>query len=327
MGNSAQAFKQFSELYLRAGLNESAYRQLSVPFCTVRGGVGPTVLVLAGVHGDEYEGQVFLNRFAIEIDEASVPGCLILVPCANPSACASGARYSAEDGGNLAVAFSESSGNTITEKIAQQLDRHLFSKADAIVDLHSGGRSLIYNPCTVLALTGNAAVDRRSMALAQAIGFEQCIIKESLSLPSFISRAAERRNIAYVATELGGAGALNKAVFEPLRQALRRILASAANKYKGGETRTIRYLVGGAPKDFLSSKLCGIFETAVALGDEVRPDDVAGWLHQPLSQAGTFQTLRFTSAGIVVALRPSALCHPGDCLIELAVPCTPPFPI
>ena len=39
--------------------DESAYGQLVVPVTVLNGGPGPTLLLTGGVHGDEYEGQIY----------------------------------------------------------------------------------------------------------------------------------------------------------------------------------------------------------------------------------------------------------------------------
>src|SRR5213079_3168534 len=44
--------------------DESAYGQLVVPVIVLKGGPGPTLLLTAGVHGDEYEGQIVVPELA-----------------------------------------------------------------------------------------------------------------------------------------------------------------------------------------------------------------------------------------------------------------------
>ena len=40
-----------------AATNESAYRRVTVPVLRIDAGPGPAVALMAGVHGDEWEGQ------------------------------------------------------------------------------------------------------------------------------------------------------------------------------------------------------------------------------------------------------------------------------
>ena len=50
----------------------SAWAQLTVPIVSIKSGAGPTVLVLAGSHGDEYEGQVVVAQLAQELEQTAV---------------------------------------------------------------------------------------------------------------------------------------------------------------------------------------------------------------------------------------------------------------
>ena len=52
--------------YLRApqSRNTSGWAVVEIPIYVVKNGVGPTLLLTGGVHGDEYEGQITVSRLA-----------------------------------------------------------------------------------------------------------------------------------------------------------------------------------------------------------------------------------------------------------------------
>ena len=56
------------------------------PHRTVANGDGPTVLVLAGNHGDEYEGQVAALRLLQELHPEQVSGRVIVIPVLSSAA-------------------------------------------------------------------------------------------------------------------------------------------------------------------------------------------------------------------------------------------------
>ena len=57
------------------------------PIAVLSGGVkGPTALLIAGTHGDEYEGQILLQELHRGIDPAEVSGRLIVLPALNIAA-------------------------------------------------------------------------------------------------------------------------------------------------------------------------------------------------------------------------------------------------
>ena len=56
--------KQVGWLHLPHSVTRSAYGTIAIPIAVVKNGAGPTVLLTAGNHGDEWEGQVTLMKLA-----------------------------------------------------------------------------------------------------------------------------------------------------------------------------------------------------------------------------------------------------------------------
>lgn len=102
----------------------------------------PVLAVLAGVHGDEFEGQVALRMVLASLDPARLHGTVRAAPSANPPAVAAATRCSPYDGANLARVFPGSPGGTVTSRIARLLTDHVIADADLLVDLHSAGTDL-----------------------------------------------------------------------------------------------------------------------------------------------------------------------------------------
>lgn len=72
--------KCFGVLELTHSDNALAFGIIPVPIVVIASGHGPTVLLAAGTHGDEYEGQAILRRLAAEIEPNQVSGRLIICP-------------------------------------------------------------------------------------------------------------------------------------------------------------------------------------------------------------------------------------------------------
>src|SRR5918994_212921 len=77
---------------------------------------GPTLLAIAGVHGDEYEGMAAVREVFAALDPATMSGSLLAIPVANPLAYAARTRStpSEVDGLNLARVFPGDAGGTVT---------------------------------------------------------------------------------------------------------------------------------------------------------------------------------------------------------------------
>src|SRR5207237_3933617 len=66
--------KQTGFLRLPYSVHRSAYGWIPIPIVAIGNGAGPRILLMAGNHGDEYEGQVALGRLIRDLDPAEVRG-------------------------------------------------------------------------------------------------------------------------------------------------------------------------------------------------------------------------------------------------------------
>src|ERR1043166_8938898 len=135
--------KQTGFLRLPHSVHRSAYGWIPIPIARIsnRGvnGSGPTILLMAGNHGDEYEGQVALGRLIRELDPAEVRGRVIILPSANFPAAMAGTRTSPLDQGNLNRSFPGDPAGGPTAQIAYYIEHELLPRCDFVLDIHSGG--------------------------------------------------------------------------------------------------------------------------------------------------------------------------------------------
>ena len=66
--------KQSGHLSIPYSYNLGGWASLLVPLTVIRNGDGPTVLAMAGNHGDEYPGQVAILKLCRELDERGIAG-------------------------------------------------------------------------------------------------------------------------------------------------------------------------------------------------------------------------------------------------------------
>jgi N-alpha-acetyl-L-2,4-diaminobutyrate deacetylase len=129
---------------------------------------GPLALVMAGVHGDEYEGPAAVFSLADVLSPDRLRGTVIAVPVTNPAAFAAGTRLHPEDGGNLARTFPGNPHGGPTERLAGAIFEELAGRADYLIDLHSGGVEYVFLPVT--GFYGPPAGDNPSFQAARAFG-------------------------------------------------------------------------------------------------------------------------------------------------------------
>src|SRR4051794_22096288 len=66
---------------------------------------GPTVVVLAGVHGDEYEGMLVIPEVFRRLDPTQMRGTVLMIPVCNVPAYLGALRSSPIDNLNMARVF------------------------------------------------------------------------------------------------------------------------------------------------------------------------------------------------------------------------------
>jgi predicted deacylase len=110
---------------------------------------GPTFLVVAGVHGDEYEGMAAIRQVVPTLDPAAMRGRFVAFPVANPFAYEARARIAPLhlDGLNLARVFPGDPAGSPSRLLAHRLlglvERHL-GPDDLFLDFHSGSADVEY---------------------------------------------------------------------------------------------------------------------------------------------------------------------------------------
>ena len=167
---------------------------------------GPTLTVLAGVHGDEYEGMRAIPELFRSFEVSALRGRLIAVPVCNVPAFRSATRTSPIDGLNLARVFPGDPGGTATQRIAHVLTEQVIAPASLLIDLHSAG--IAYTMPTLVGYP-YAATPLAATARAAAAAFGCAVLWAHPPDPRAGGRtisAAEQLGIPWIYTEAAGGG-------------------------------------------------------------------------------------------------------------------------
>lgn len=122
---------------------------VSLPVLVVRGREpGKTLLVSAGVHGDEFEGMAALHQVYDRLDPSALKGTFVAVPVVNPPAFEAGLRTNPDDRQDMARVFPGHPAGTVTEQLAHALTHRFIRHADLFCDLHSAGQYYAMPPLT-----------------------------------------------------------------------------------------------------------------------------------------------------------------------------------
>jgi len=301
--------------------NRSAYGFMPVPVVVARKGAGPTALLTAAVHGDEYEGPLLLTRLIQSLEALPLTGRLIILPVVNLAAFQAGTRNSSVDEINFNRGFGGASATGSSDKLLCYIEHKLMDEADFAIDFHSGGRTLNYGQqASVYRTEDGEAVDLgpKRHALAADMGLPVGLIyKTAVGEGGSLLSAAARRGIPAIATELGGSGITDQFLVDAGYAALIRVLARRGllpGDPEGG-SRTQFYNVHGMTSCIFADGP-GIFAARVACGDHLQPGQEVGAIVEPERPWLPAQTIRATAEGTVLALRAMPQTSAGDCLVQ-----------
>ena len=138
--------KQQGYLQVPHSYNLAGSANLMIPVTVINHASGPSVLVMAGNHGDEYPGQIAIMKLARDLEPSAVQGKIVLIPCLNMPAAKASTQLSPLDGKNLNRSFPGNPEGTVTEMIADFLTRRLFPIAEVVIDIQRSANTGCYEP-------------------------------------------------------------------------------------------------------------------------------------------------------------------------------------
>lgn len=208
-------------------------RQTSIPITVVTGrSPGPTLLILAGVHGSEYAPIVASQRFGVALDPAQLKGAVMIVHVANLPAYLGRTIYtSPADGLNLNRLFPGKAAGTLSERIAYLVTSVIYPLADAVLDVHSGDGNEDLRPFWTgyYAQAGSQDVINKSKAMAYAFGIQHIVpFQWELTHRSdaiWAGSAAVALDIPSIDVEAGGKGIVDDEAIAAIEEGFHRTLA------------------------------------------------------------------------------------------------------
>ncbi|MBZ2180155.1 MAG: succinylglutamate desuccinylase/aspartoacylase family protein [Acidobacteria bacterium] len=281
----------------------------------VRGGAdGPTLLVSAGVHGDEYEGVRAIFETVEAIDAGALRGTLLTVPVLNYPAHRAVTRHHPADGANLARQFPGRADGTASERLAHAFTAEFLPRADFYLDLHSGGIRF-----AMPSMVGYEAADPRGRAAAAAFG-APVIWGHPVIEPGRTISAARALGIPFLYTEARGAGRIHPDDLLMMRRGITNLLRHLGMLDGAPEIPAPPQRLHGIGNtdEGVYATASGFFMPSVALLDPVRAGQPIGRIVDELGEV--LATPVAPADGIVGLLRELPPVDEGDVLLLVATP-------
>lgn len=287
--------------------------------CCINNGEGPSVLLLGGIHGDEYEAQIVLRRLAERLSPTNVTGRILIVPSINFPASEKGKRLSPFDGQNMNRCFPGKADGTPTERLCAFVTGQLFPAVDLLIDVHAGGSDVSVVPMIFGFTTSSSKVDDAGLnALMEAWGYR--FVQHIDGIDETACGAAKLADLASIEVE-GGGGRMKTAELEIMESGLLRALAAfgvlkpqlAPIPFEGV------HFSAGPEGQYLASRPA-LIEHCVSLGDEVAKGQLVARIHPTLGSEAMAEDVLAPLAGFVLRQTEHAFVNNGQLIGNIGTP-------
>jgi len=296
----------------------SAWGAVMIPITVVRRGEGPTALLTGGNHGDEYEGPIALVKLANSLAAEDVSGCVIILPFMNYPAFRAARRTSPIDQGNLNRSFPGRPDGTVTQKIADFVYRHLLSRADYVLDIHAGGKTLDFLPFAAAHVLEDKTQQARCEAAMQAFDAPYALRMLEIDSVGLFDSVAEASGKVFVSTELGGGGSATAASIAIAEHGIRGFLAHCGICRETTAPRGSILLDMPDSDCYVTSEHDGLLEMCVDLGETMVAGAVIARVHNATRSGVAPVEYRARRSGILLGRHFPGLIACGDTLAVVA---------
>ncbi|MEX2511855.1 MAG: M14 family metallopeptidase [Cyclobacteriaceae bacterium] len=249
------------------------------PITTILGPkTGPAGLIIAGIHGDEYEPIMAVMQLIKGLGNKLISGSLTLAPIVNKGAYLAASRVG-EDGLDLARTCPGNSSGSITERVAHEIS-DLIRKADFMIDMHTGGNLFNISPLSGYMLHPSSAVLESQRAMAEAFNLP-IVWGTSPELEGRTLSVARDENVPAIYTEYRGGGYYPEGIGD-LVEGCKNVLGYFGMLPFEKWTRRVELRIedsqpgSGHLQEMYPAPEEGIFVAEVELGQEVRQNEVLG---------------------------------------------------
>lgn len=267
---------------------------------------GPTVLLLAGMHGDEFDGIEILRQYIREFTVTSlIKGSLIIIPVLNIYGFLNFSR-DVPDGKDVNRSFPGLATGSLASRVANSLNKKILPIVDIIIDFHTGGANR-YNFPQIRYTRG----DEQSLELGKAFNAPFTIAKPAIA--KSLRKIVKQQRKPIIVYEAGEALRRDEFAIQTGIRGINRVLnhLEVLNQ-KDDLSHPLIHLSGSSWRRAVQS---GFFIPFKKSGDPVKKGEVIGTI-QDLYETKNYD-IKSLRNGFVIGNSFSPVVHQGDALYHI----------
>ncbi len=285
------------------------------------GGSGPTVAVVAGVHGDELEGLYVCHRIAAWLADlsrsrpAALRGTVELYPALNPLGIDTLQRFVPMFDADLNRNFPGHPEGLLPQRIADAIMQRLAGAA-LVIDVHASNIFLREIPQVRIAKDFASGL----VPLAQTMNVDVIWLHGALTvLEATIAHSLNSRDVPCLVVEMGVGMRISPAFTDQLLRGILHVwrrLGVIADEIDLPPLEHMPVVADDGNVHYLNAETSGLFVPEVEHWTSLRQGDLLGRIISP-HESGTLSEVRSPVDGILFTLREYPVVYEGSLMARI----------
>ncbi|WP_299128481.1 succinylglutamate desuccinylase/aspartoacylase family protein [uncultured Winogradskyella sp.] len=270
---------------------------------------GPTVLITAGIHGDEVNGVEIVRQIIAKGINKPKKGTIICIPVINVFGFIQMDREF-PDGRDLNRVFPGGKGGSLASRVAHKLMTEIVPHADLILDFHTGGADR-FNASQIRIVKNEAVLDE----LAKVFGAP--FIYYSKNLNKSFRNSCYKLGIPMLLFEGGKSSHINNTVTNTGVNGTKRVLHHLGmlnHKFKVSKPKKNGIII--ADSKWVRANHSGMFKSNVSVNTLVKKDEVLGHITDPYGSFNHF--VKAPNDGYIFNVNESPIIYQGDAIFHIS---------
>jgi len=269
---------------------------------------GPTVLLMAGLHGDEINGVEIIRRFLRKKLHKPTKGTIICLPVFNIFGFLNIQRV-LPDGRDLNRSFPGSSSGSLASQFAFHFMKELAPHCDYIIDFHTGASQRNNFPQIRCVFK-----DEESIELARI--FNPPFILNSNLISKTLRESIVKRKKKILLFEGGKSNSIEEQVVEEGLNGVKRVISHLGMRNYKYDTSKDREPILLDQSKWMRAPSSGMFQAFIQNGAAVFKGDILGIVTDPY---GNYEKkIKATQDGYIICTNESPVVYKGDAIINIA---------
>ena len=270
---------------------------------------GPTVLITAGIHGDEVNGVEVVRQIISKGINKPKKGTIICIPVINVFGFIHMDREF-PDGRDLNRVFPGAKSGSLASRVAHKLMTEIVPHADLILDFHTGGADR-FNAAQIRIIKNEVILDELAQIFGAPIIYYTKNLNKSfrntcykLGIPMLLFKGGKSFHIDNTVTNTGVNG--TKRILNHLGMLNRKFKVSKPKK------NCIKIL----DSKWIRANHSGMFKATVNVNTVVKKGDVLGHITDPYGSFNHF--VKAPNSGYIFNVNESPIIYQGDAIFHIS---------